>query len=53
MTHKSAVDPERMLQLESTIRRIASRVLSHDPETYVLHDQLQKLASVEIKIKIP
>ena len=47
VTHKFAVDPERMLQLESTIRQISSRKFSHDPETYVLHDQLQNLASVE------
>ena len=47
LTHKSGVDAERMLQLESTIRRIDSWVLPHNPETYVLHEQLQKLVSVE------
>ena len=36
-----------MLQLESTIHQISSRKFSHDPETYVLHDQLQNLVSVE------
>ena len=40
LTHKSGVDAERMLQLESTIRQIDSWVLLHNPETYVLHDQL-------------
>ena len=42
----SAVRWERMLQLESTISEIASRVLTHVPEAYVLHGQLQNLASL-------
>ena len=42
----SAVRWERMLQLESTVSEIASRVLTHVPESYVLYEQLQSLASL-------
>ena len=41
--HKSGMDGDRMVQFESSIRRISACVVCHIPEMYVLHDQLQKL----------
>ena len=44
----SVVRWERMLQLEATVSEIASRVLVHVPEAFVLHEQLRRLASLRV-----